>query len=221
MKNDPALVAIVEDKPDIIDYLCELVNEHPRFTCRHKYHNGEEAVAFLPKSGARIVIVDIGLPGRLNGIDCVWQLKPAMPDTLFMMYTVFEDADKIFESLKAGASGYLLKDASDEKIIASMEDLLEGGAPMSGVIAKKVIEFFQKKTAPNKAAEVLSEREQEILQLLSKGRLYREIADVLGIKEGTVKVHIHNIYTKLHVSNSREAIDIIFGDGHSKKVDKG
>jgi RNA polymerase sigma factor (sigma-70 family) len=215
MKENAVAVAIVEDKPDILDYLCELVNEHPRFECKHKYHNGEEAVAFLRNTGARIVIADIGLPGRLNGIDCVRQMKPLMPDTLFMMYTVFEDADKIFESLKAGASGYLLKDASDAKILSSLEDLLEGGAPMSGIIAKRVIEFFQAKPQLNKAAEMLSEREQEILQLLSKGRLYKEIADVLGIKEGTVKVHIHNIYTKLHVSNCREAIEKIFGNGDS------
>jgi DNA-binding NarL/FixJ family response regulator len=212
-EKNPALVAIVEDKPDILDYLCELVNEHPRFECRHKYRNGEEAVSFLPQTNVQLAIVDIGLPGRLNGIDCVRLTKPKMPDTLFMMYTVFEDTEKIFESLKAGASGYLLKDASDAKILASLEDLLEGGAPMSGSIAKKVIEFFQKKPEPSKAAEILSEREQEILQLLSKGRLYKEIADVLGIKEGTVKVHIHNIYTKLHVSNSREAIGIVFGNG--------
>lgn len=211
--NNPVQVAIVEDKPDILDYLCELVNDHPRFECRHKYHNGEEAAAFLPQTRVGIAIVDIGLPGKLNGIDCIRLVKPKMPDTLFMMYTVFEDADKIFESLKAGASGYLLKDASDAKILSSLEDLLEGGAPMSGSIAKKVIEFFQKKPEPNKAVETLSDREQEILQLLSKGRLYKEIADVLGIKEGTVKVHIHNIYTKLHVSNSREAIDIVYGNG--------
>ncbi|MCW5921051.1 MAG: response regulator transcription factor [Saprospiraceae bacterium] len=212
-KENAASVAIVEDKPDIRDYLCELINEHPRFTCRHKYHNGEEAIDFLPKTGARIAVVDIGLPGRVNGIECVRAVKPKMPDTLFMMYTVFEDADKIFESLKAGASGYLLKDASDSKILSSLEDLLEGGAPMSSSIAKKVIEFFQKKIPISKATEVLSGREHEILQLLSKGRTYSEIANVLGIKEGTVKVHIHNIYTKLHVTNSREAIEKAFGNG--------
>ena len=212
-KENPVPVAIVEDKPDILDYLCELINDHTRFVCRHKYHNGEEAVAFLPQTGVRIAVVDIGLPGKLNGIDCVRLTKPKMPDTLFMMYTVFEDADKIFESLKAGASGYLLKDASDEKILSSLIDLLEGGAPMSGSIAKKVIAFFQKKPEMNKVTEVLSDREQEILQWLAKGRLYKEIADVLGIREGTVKVHIHNIYTKLHVSNSREAIDIVYGNG--------
>ena len=214
-KENPASVAVVEDKPDILEYLRDLVNEHPRFECKHIYLNAEEAIAFLPHTGARIVIVDIGLPGRLNGIDCVRLMKPVMPDTLFMMYTVFEDADKIFESLKAGASGYLLKDASDAKILSSLEDLLEGGAPMSGIIAKRVIEFFQAKHQPTKAAEMLSEREQEILHWLAKGRLYKEIADVLGIKEGTVKVHIHNIYTKLHVSNSREAIDKIYGNGDS------
>lgn len=215
-KENPTTVAIVEDKPDILDYLCELVNEQAAFECRHKYRNGEEAIAFLPNSEVLVAIVDIGLPGKSNGIDCVREVKPKMPGTLFMMYTVFEDADKIFESLKAGASGYLLKDATDEQIIAALEDLIKGGAPMSSSIAKRVIEFFQKKPEPNKAAEALSDREQEILHWLSKGRSYREIADVLGIKEGTVKVHIHNIYEKLHVTNSRQAIDMIYGNGGGK-----
>ena len=212
-KENPVSVAIVEDKTDILDYLGELVNEHPEFECRHKYHNGEEAIAFLPNSGVRIVVVDIGLPGKLNGIDCVRAVKPKMSDALFMMYTVFEDADKIFESLKAGANGYLLKDATDDQILAALEELSKGGAPMSGIIARRVIDFFQTKPAPNKEIEALSDREHEILQLLSKGYSYREIADVLGIREGTVKVHIHNIYEKLHVTNSRQAIDKLHGNG--------
>jgi DNA-binding NarL/FixJ family response regulator len=210
-KENPATVAIVEDKPDILDYLCELVNEHPEFECRHKYHNGEEAIAFLPNSKVRIAIIDIGLPGQKNGIDCVREVRPKMEGTLFIMYTVFEDADKIFESLKAGANGYLLKDASDEQILAALEELLKGGAPMSSVIARKVIDFFQTKAAPNKEIETLSEREQEILKFLSKGHSYREIANMLAIKEGTVKVHIHNIYNKLHVTNSRQAIVKLHG----------
>lgn len=215
-KENPSQVAIVEDKTDILDYLCELVNEHPEFECRHKYHNGEEATAFLPASKVRIAIIDIGLPGKKNGIDCVREVKPQMPGALFMMYTVFEDADKIFESLKAGANGYLLKDATDEQIIAALEDLLKGGAPMSGIIARKIIDFFQTKPAPAKEVETLSEREQEILHYLAKGYSYRGIADELAIKEGTVKVHIHHIYEKLHVKNSREAIEKLHGNGNGK-----
>lgn len=213
MKDPLIPVAIVEDRPDILDYLCELLGDSAQFECSNTYKSVEDALVFLPQNQPKIVIVDIGFqPGRMNGIECVRQLKPQMPETLFMMYTVFEETDKIFESLKAGASGYLLKDASGAKIIAALEDLLEGGAPMSGSIAKKVIEFFQKPPAPSKRIEVLSPREQEILHLLARGRLYKEIADELGIREGTVKVHIHNIYEKLHVSNSREAIDSVFGN---------
>lgn len=207
-------VAIVEDRPDILDYLSELLADSDRFDCLHTYKSVEDALVFLPQNRPRIVIVDIGFPdGRKNGIECVRELKPRMPEVLFVMYTVFEEAEKIFESLKAGADGYLLKDASGDKILAALVDLLEGGAPMSGSIAKKVIEYFQKPPAPNKRIEVLSPREQEILRLLARGRLYKEIADELGIREGTVKVHIHNIYEKLHVSNSREAIDTVFGNG--------
>jgi DNA-binding NarL/FixJ family response regulator len=211
-KENPVAVAIVEDIKDILEYLRDLVNEHPQFECKHIYHTCEEATAFLPNSGVRIAVVDIGLPGKLNGIDCVRAVKPQMPGVLFMMYTVFEDADKIFESLKAGANGYLLKDATDEQIIAALEDLLKGGAPMSGIIARKIIDFFQAKPALAKEVETLSEREQEILRYLAKGYSYRGIADELAIKEGTVKVHIHHIYEKLHVKNSREAIDKLHGN---------
>jgi DNA-binding NarL/FixJ family response regulator len=212
-KENAAAVAIVEDIEVICEYLRDIINEHPQFECRHIYYNPDDAIAFLPHSGARIVIVDIGLKRKLNGIDCLREVKPQMPGALFMMYTVLEDADKIFESLKAGANGYLLKDASDEQILAALEELLKGGAPMSSVIARKVIDFFQTKAAPNKEIETLSEREQEILKFLSKGHSYREIANMLAIKEGTVKVHIHNIYEKLHVKNSREAIDKLHGNG--------
>lgn len=207
-------VAIVEDRADILEYLCELLADSGRFDCLHTYKSVEDALVFLPQNQPRIVIVDIGFPAGLkNGIECVRELKPRMPDALFVMYTVFEEAEKIFESLKAGADGYLLKDASGDKILAALVDLLEGGAPMSGSIAKKVIEYFQKPPAPSKRIEVLSPREQQIVYLLARGRLYKEIADELGIREGTVKVHIHNIYEKLHVSNSREAIDTVFGSG--------
>jgi DNA-binding NarL/FixJ family response regulator len=213
-KENPTQVAIVEDIKDILEYLRDLVNEHPQFECQHLYVNAEEAIAFLPHSGVGIVVVDIGFKGKgtLNGIDCVREVKPQMPNTLFMMYTVFENADKIFESLKAGANGYLLKDATDEQIIAALEDLLKGGAPMSGAIARKVIEFFQKPSAPCKEIEDLTEREREILQLLSRGFSYKGIADEIGIKEGTVKVHIHNVYEKLHVTNSRQAIEKLHGN---------
>lgn len=212
--NTPRIpVALVEDRPDILDYLRELLADSEQFDCAQTYKSVEDALVFLPQKQPRIVIVDIGFPaGRKNGIECVRLLKPQMPESLFIMYTVFEETDKIFESLKAGASGYLLKDAPGAKILAALVDLIEGGAPMSGSIARKVIEYFQKPPAPNRRFAALSPREQEIVHLLARGRLYKEIADELGIREGTVKVHIHNIYEKLHVSNSREAIDSVFGN---------
>ena len=207
MKEHSIPIAIVEDTPDIFDYLRDLIAGHGYFEFVGGYRNGEDACAFLAKSKAKIAIVDIRLPG-ISGIECVKRLQSARPDMKFLMYTVVEDTNKIFESLKAGANGYILKEASGAKIISSIEDLMEGGAPMSGSIARKVIEYFQKPVSLNKDTDSLTEKELKILDMLSKGLLYREIADEIGIKEGTVKIHIHHIYQKLHVRNRTEAIDI-------------
>ncbi|MCC6724757.1 MAG: response regulator transcription factor [Saprospiraceae bacterium] len=207
MSETTVPIVIVEDTPDIFDYLRDIITEHEGFEYTGGYRNGEDALAFLPKSKAKIAIMDIRLPG-INGIECVRKLKPLRPEMKFLMYTVVEDSNKIFESLKAGANGYILKEASRSKIISSIEDLIEGGAPMSGSIARKVIEFFQEPLSMNKEMEVLTDKEINVLGMLSKGLLYREIADELGIKEGTVKIHIHHIYQKLHVRNRTEAIDI-------------
>ena len=207
-------ISIVEDEIDIIEFLEELFQHTEGFHFLQTYKNAEEAISFLPQSSADVVIVDIGLPGKENGIDCVRQVKALRPDILFMMYTVFDRGDAIFESLKAGASGYLLKALDEKKIIESVTELVNGGAPMSPAIAKKVTQFFFNPPPANtsfKQLNLLGKRQKELLDLLSKGLLYKEIATQMGITEGTVKQHIHKIYKKLHVTNRTEAINMYLG----------
>lgn len=207
MKKEKISIAIIEDHQDIIDYLTDAFNETTDFSCTNQYKNAEEAMIFLPKSDVKIVVVDIGLPGK-SGIECVRQIKALRPDIEFMMYTVFDQNDNIFESLKAGASGYLLKSDNEEKVIKAVRELLNGGAPMSPGIARKVRNFFfSDQNKAFKKMELLSNRQSQILDLLSKGLRYKEIASQLNITQGTVKQHIHKIYQKLHVQNKTEAIN--------------
>lgn len=211
-------VAVIEDNPEVRDYLKEIINDEADFECQHCYANAEEAIVFLPKTNAQLIITDIGLPGAKNGIDVVRTLKPAFdnafladpgkPQVQFMMYTVFEKADMIFESLRAGASGYILKTDKGIQIINALRDLRDGRSPISGSIARIVIDYFQKPPEPTIQEALLTRQESNILELLAKGLLYKEIADELTIKEGTVKQHIHHIYEKLHVQNRTEAVVI-------------
>jgi DNA-binding NarL/FixJ family response regulator len=153
--------------------------------------------------------MDIHLPG-ISGIECVKQLKPVLPQTQFMMCTVYEDNENVFDSLCAGASGYLLKNNPPGKITDAIIDLYHGGSPMSSTIARKVINAFQPVFQKNKEAESLTKRELELLELLAKGYRYKEIADKLFISFETVRTHIHNIYEKLHVQSRIEAVNKVF-----------
>jgi DNA-binding NarL/FixJ family response regulator len=157
-----------------------------------------------------IVIMDINLPG-INGIECIRKIKNKTPRTQFMMFTVYENDEKVFEALKAGASGYLLKNTGLVQLIEALQELHNGGSPMSANIARKLVTVFREKESSETAVEALSKRETEILHLLSKGLLYKEIADQLGISVSTVRQHIHKIYEKLHVQNRTEAINKAFG----------
>jgi DNA-binding NarL/FixJ family response regulator len=154
--------------------------------------------------------MDINLPG-MNGIECIRRVKDKSPGTQFMMFTVYENDDKVFEALKAGASGYLLKNTGLLHIAESVKELHEGGSPMSANIARKMVNLFRDNDKKNPFLDLLSNREKEILQLLAKGLLYKEIAEQLGITTGTVRIHIHKIYEKLHVQNRTEAINKAFG----------
>lgn len=200
-------VAILEDIKEVALTLKDSLNEQVDMTCAQVYHNAEDAMQFLAHQPADILIVDIGLP-RASGIEAIRYLAQYCPAMQFCMFTVYEDDEKIFSSLQAGAKGYVLKSASTSRIVESIRELYAGGSPMSPTIARRIIDVFKKmEVTPVVKALPLTMRELELLELLSKGLLYKEIADRLGITTGTVKQHIHKIYEKLQVSNKTEAIN--------------
>ena len=208
----PIKTCLVEDSKDIRDGMISLLALDDRFEVLGAYPNAESAITPLIEEQPDIVIMDINLPG-MNGIDCIRRVQAHCKDTQFIMYTIYEDDEKVFEALAAGASGYLLKKTPLSKITDSLVELHAGGAPMSTSIARKVIERFRSKQASDHTA-VLSAREKEVLEYLAKGLLYKEIAVRLSISTGTVRQHIHNIYEKLHVQNRTEAINKAYGSNN-------
>ena len=202
-------VAIVEDNHIIREGLVDLFEKREGFRCQNSYSNAEDAIADKSLTDCHVVLMDINLPG-ISGIDAITQMKNRKQEQLFMILTVYDEDDKVFQALKAGASGYLLKSASPEEILSAVHELSEGGSPMSTVIARKVVNAFHsdKQNSPHFA--VLSPREKEVLDLLSKGLMYREIAEQLFISIGTVKQHANKIYEKLHVSNRTQAINKMY-----------
>jgi len=203
-------IAIVEDLDVVRNGLKDFISLSTDFIVIGSFKTGEEALEHLPEIKPDIVIMDINLPG-MNGIECIRQVKDKSPGTQFMMFTVYENDDKVFEALKAGASGYLLKNTGLLHIAESVKELHEGGSPMSANIARKMVNLFRDNDKKNPFLDLLSNREKEILQLLAKGLLYKEIAEQLHITTGTVRIHIHNIYEKLHVQNRTEAINKAYG----------
>lgn len=203
-------LAIVEDLDEVRDGLKNFISLSQEFKVLDTFKTAEDAVDDLPKLKPDIVIMDINLPG-MNGIECIRRIKDKSPSTQFMMFTVYENDEKVFEALKAGASGYLLKNTGLVQLIESLKELHNGGSPMSANIARKLVTLFREEEKQTKKLEVLSTRENEILLLLTKGLLYKEIADQLSISVSTVRQHIHHIYEKLHVQNRTEAINKAFG----------
>lgn len=203
-------LAIVEDLDEVREGLKQFISLSPDFKVIDTFKTAEEALYDLPKICPDIVIMDISLPG-MNGIDCIKLVKSKTPRTQFMMFTVYENDEKVFEALKAGASGYLLKNTGLVHMIEALKELYNGGSPMSSNIARKLVTMFRDQQQESIPVEALSNRENEILQLLAKGLLYKEIADTLTISTGTVRQHIHKIYEKLHVQNRTEAINKAFG----------
>jgi len=202
-------VAIVEDNPGILNALEEVLKLDNSVEWAGSYKTAESAIKEIPEDIPDVVLMDINLGGQLTGIDIVKKLKPQQPSVLYLMCTVYEDDDKIFDALKAGASGYILKKTQPIKLLEAIKELYEGGAPMSSQIARKVVTTFQAKR--DKGIEELSPREREILEHLAKGLLYKEISAELGISQETVRKHVYNIYEKLHVSNRVEAINKLYG----------
>jgi DNA-binding NarL/FixJ family response regulator len=200
-------VAIVEDDPRIRRNLAAMLGTADDIECVAQCPSAEDALAKLPTLKPRVVFMDINLPG-MSGVECVRSLAAVEPKPQIVMLTSYDDSDAIFSSLSAGACGYLLKPIRTAQLLAAVRDVYAGGAPMSGHIARRVVEAFKKPTptAASPAAESLSQREQEILQLLSEGYLYKEIAERLGISYSTVRTHIERIYGKLHVQSRAQAV---------------
>lgn len=205
----PIHVSIVEDDRLTREGLVVLLTGSPSLGRIRAYASAEEAIAAMPQEPPDVALVDINLPG-MNGIACVERLKRALPALQILMLTTYEESELIFESLRAGASGYLLKKAIPRQLVAAIEELQAGGAPMSISIARKVVEHFRpdSRRAPSEV-DTLTPREQEILALLAEGCLYKEIADRLAITLGTVRTHMQHIYEKLHVQ-SRTAATLKF-----------
>lgn len=207
----PIRVSIVEDLTEVREGLAELVSADRELSMIGSFEDAESAAEKLPLLQADIVIMDINLPG-MSGIECIKNIKDKCPDTQFMMFTVYENDEKVLQALQAGASGYLLKRTEPHRIIESIKELNQGGSPMSSNIARKVLNIFLTEKKITKK-EILSDRENEVLELLADGLLYKEIAGRLFIGHGTVRQHIHNIYEKLHVHNRTEAVNKYFDRG--------
>jgi DNA-binding NarL/FixJ family response regulator len=198
-------VSIVEDNDQLRGTLARVINRADGFRCLSQYADGEAALEGLPKERPDVVLMDINLPG-MNGVECVRRLKPLLPETQVVMLTAYEDTENIFNSLAAGASGYLLKRTSSAELLEAIRDVQKGGSPMTTHIARKVVQSFQKAGTSPKPTENLSSREQEVLDCLSQGFLYKEIAEKLGISYETVHTYIRRIYEKLQVRTRTEAV---------------
>ena len=209
-------VCIVDDNNELRSALEEIVSMSEGYKCVGTMSTADEAIRKLPLLKPDVVLMDINLGSSESGIDCVRELKPRMPSTNFMMCTVYEEDEKIFEALNAGASGYILKKTAPNKLLEAIRELYQGGAPMSSQIARKVVAAFQKQSLnatgvnENNLA-VLSNREKEILELLSRGLMYKEIAAALFIGQETVRKHVYHVYEKLHVTNRVEAVNKYYG----------
>jgi DNA-binding NarL/FixJ family response regulator len=199
-----AKVAIVEDNSGVRESLAVLINGTAGFRCIGTYANAESALKQLPQNWPDIILMDINLP-QMSGIECVARLKALRPAVHIVMLTVQVDSEQIFKSLKAGAGGYLVKQASPTEIMEALADVLAGGAPMTNTVARKVVAFFNQKASPDETGS-LTKRELEILTQLAKGYQYKEIAELLAINVLTVRTHIHHIYEKLRVRSRTEAV---------------
>lgn len=199
-----ARIVIVEDNAVVRAGMEELVNSIPGCECAACCSSGEEALRFIPRLKPDLVMMDIHLP-NLSGIECTSKLKQQMPGLAVLMITVYEDETRIFQALKAGASGYILKRSHPGEIVQAIAEVLAGGAPMTSSIARKVVESFRDHGSPPSADSGLSRREREILQALSRGLANKEIADELNINIETVRWHLKQIYEKLHVHGRTEA----------------
>jgi DNA-binding NarL/FixJ family response regulator len=207
-------VCVVDDNKELRNALEEIITMSEGYKCVATIGTAEDALHQIPVLRPDVVLMDINLGSDENGIDCVRQLKPRIPDTNFMMCTVYEENEKIFEALSAGASGYILKKTDPARMLEAIRELYEGGAPMSSQIARKVVVAFRQQPIGNPDGadlDVLSAREKEILEFLSRGLMYKEIASQLFLSPETVRKHVYHIYEKLHVNNRVAAVNKFYG----------
>jgi DNA-binding NarL/FixJ family response regulator len=205
VRASPVTVAMVEDEREIRDSWVKLLGTFPEFTCVCTCASGEDALKQLPSIRPQIVLMDIFLP-RMSGIECTARLKELLPETHILILTSVADDELVFMALQAGADGYLLKSTQPVELQAALQDLLRGGAPMTGAVARRVVRYFRQKEKPKDAALGLSAREEEVLILLSKGYGNKEIAAQLALSIDTVSTYLKQIYKKLHVHSRTEAV---------------
>lgn len=211
-------VSIIEDDAGVRTTLARLIDSSPGFRCVSQHPSAESALREIPKTYPEVVLMDINLPG-LSGVECVRRLKPLLPQTQIIMLTVYQKAEHIFDALTAGATGYLLKQTPADELLEAIRDVHGGGSPMNSSIARKIVQSFQKPVPVAIEAADLSPRESEILDLLAKGFLYKEIAEKIGITFATVHTHIRHIYEKLHVRSRTEAVAKHLGQTRPVLVD--
>ena len=209
-------VSIVEDDAQVRASLVKLIDSSPGFRCVSNHASAENALLEIPKVKSQVVLMDINLPG-INGVECVRRLKPQLPATQIIMLTVYQNTEHIFNALAAGATGYLLKQTPPAELLAAIREVHVGGSPMSSHIARKIVQSFQQSASASAEAQSLSPREAEVLDLLAKGFLYKEIADSMKVTYATVHTHIRHIYEKLHVRSRTEAVAKHLGQTRSRR----
>lgn len=204
--SNPITISIVDDKAELCDRITAFLNAQPGFHCVSSYTSADDALQKLGRDRPDVVLMDINLGAGSSGIDCIVQLKEQLPAAQFLMLTVFEDTEKIFKALTSGASGYLLKRMPPAKLVEAIHEVMDGGSPMSAPIARKVVQLLNKIPSRGDAKVELAARERELLDHLTAGRSYKQIADHMNITIHTVRTYIRRIYEKLHVQSRTEAV---------------
>ncbi len=198
-------VSIVEDDSEVRGSLARLIGSSPGYRCVSEHASGESALQEIPRIKPNVILMDINLDG-INGVECARRLKPMLPATQIIMLTVYQNTEHIFNALAAGATGYMLKQTKPDDLLNAVRDVHEGGSPMSSHIARKIVQSFQQKGKPDDDTQSLSPREAQVIELLAKGYLYKEVADTMGVSYATIHTHIRHIYEKLQVRSRTEAV---------------
>jgi DNA-binding NarL/FixJ family response regulator len=213
-------VSIVEDDSEVRTTLAQLINGSPGYQCVSQHASAEDALREIPKINPNVTLMDINLPG-LNGVECVRRLKPLLPATQIIMLTVYQNTENIFNAITAGATGYLLKQTPPAELLAAIQNVHAGGSPMSSHIARKIVQSFQQPSPAAPKDQGLSPREAQVLDLLTKGYLYKEIAESMQVTYATVHTHIRHIYEKLHVRSRTEAVAKHLGQPRPRRESAG